>query len=274
MTVSHSPDFSGSPARRFYSLGGVNAASYDLRTDTPPGEIEFYVEHARAAAGPVLELGCGTGRITWPLARAGFSIVGLDLEPSMLQQAEGKRASETAQTNRNVRFVQGDMTNFSLDERFALAIIPFRAFLMLLTVELQRQTLGSIHRHLRPGGRLIIDIFDPLYDSLVEGRSVPRREIPAMQNPKTGTTTSVSVLERTNDHLHQRFTERWRFREVASDGSLVREEDELLELRWIFRYEMRHLLELCDFVIQDEQSDYLGSPPAYGREQIWIARRV
>ena len=84
-----------------------------------------------------------------------------------------------------------------------------------------------------------------------------------MRNPKTGTTTSVSVLERTNDQLHQRFTERWRFREVASDGSLVREEDELLELRWIFRYEMRHLLELCDFVIEDERSDYLGAPPAY-----------
>src|SRR3982751_6348244 len=67
-------------ARSFYSLGGINAETYDARTETPPGEIDFYVRHARSSGGPVLELACGTGRITWPIARAGIAIVGLDLE--------------------------------------------------------------------------------------------------------------------------------------------------------------------------------------------------
>jgi ubiquinone/menaquinone biosynthesis C-methylase UbiE len=259
--------------RPFYSLGGVNAETYDVRTETPAGEIEFYVARARASGGAVLELACGTGRVTWPIARAGVSVTGLDIEPAMLEQAEAKGAHESPEVRDRVRFVRGDMTEFSLDTEFALAIVPFRAFLLLLTVEQQRSALGAIRRHLRPGGGLIIDIFDPLYEMLVGQQSTPARKIPDFRHPRTGHTVSVTVPERTNDHLRQQLTERWRFREVAGDGTLVREEDELLTLRWIFRYEMRHLLELCGFEVEDELSDYLGAPPAYGREQIWIARR-
>ena len=51
------------------------------------------------------------------------------------------------------------------------------------------------------------------------------------------------------------------------------EEEELLEIRWIFRYEMRHLFSLAGFVVEEEMSDYLGAPPAYGAEQIWVVRR-
>jgi ubiquinone/menaquinone biosynthesis C-methylase UbiE len=259
--------------RRFYALGGINARTYDLRTETPSGEIDFYVARARASGGSVLELGCGTGRVSWPLARAGVPIVGLDLEAAMLQQADAKRHQESRETGSRARFVQGDMSNFSLGEEFALAIIPFRAFLMLPAIEQQRDTLTCIRRHLVPGGRLIIDIFDPRYDLLAEESFTPRREVPAMRNPVTGNTVSVTVLERTNDRVRQRATERWCFREHSPDGALVSEEHELLEIRWIFRYEMRHLFALAGFVVEEELSDYLGAPPAYGKEQIWVARR-
>jgi SAM-dependent methyltransferase len=262
-----------SQARRFYSLGGINALTYDMRTEDQPGEIDFYVARARASGGPVLELGCGTGRVSWPIARAGVPIVGLDLERAMLDQAERKRDGEAADASRNARFVQGDMTSFSLGETFALAIIPFRAFLMLRTIEEQRATLGCIWRHLQPDGRLIIDIFDPLYDMLVEKSLTPQREFPVMRNPLTGNTATVTVPERTNDHVRQLITERWVFQETAGDGTVVRVDEELLEIRWIFRYEMRYLLELCNFVVGEELSDFFGAPPAYGKEQIWTARR-
>jgi ubiquinone/menaquinone biosynthesis C-methylase UbiE len=258
--------------RSFYSLGGINAETYDARTGTPAGEIEFYVDHARASGGPVLELACGTGRVTWPIARAGIDIVGLDRESAMLDQAERKRESETLDASRRARFVSGDMSEFELGEQFALVIIPFRAFLLLLTDAEQQSTLGSIHRHLRPDGRLIIDIFDPRYDLLALEHFAPRREVPLMRNPVTGHSVSVTVIERTNDHVRQHLTERWRFTETAADGATVREEDERLELRWIFRGEMRNLFALCDFVVEEEMSDYLGAPPAYGKEQIWVAR--
>jgi len=262
-----------SQTREFYSSGGLNAETYDLRTETPSGEIDFYIDRARASGGPVLELGCGTGRVTWPIARAGMPIVGLDRERAMLDQAERKGERESSAVRRHARFLVGDMTDFRLDETFALVIIPFRAFLMLLTTEDQRRALGCVRRHLQPSGRLIIDIFDPLYGSLVEERSTPRREFPVMRNPVTGHAVTVDVLERTNDHVQQVIAERWRFREVTDDHRVVREEVEDLKLRWIFRNEMRYLFELCGFAIEEELSDYHGAAPAYGREQIWIVRR-
>ena len=90
----------------------------------------------------------------------------------------------------------------------------------------------------------------------------------------SGNVVSVDVLERVNDTLEQRLTERWRFTERTTTGVVVREEEEVLELRWSYRYEMRYLLELSGYGVEDELSDYLGAPPAYGREQIWVARRA
>jgi ubiquinone/menaquinone biosynthesis C-methylase UbiE len=258
----------------FYKQGGINAETYDTRTGGFAGEIDFYVAHAKASGGSVLEVACGTGRVTWPIARAGVSIVGIDLAPGMLEMAEQKRQQETREVSNRVRFVRGDMTSFDLGEQFALAIIPFRAFLMLLTVEQQRQALGCIRRHLRPGGRLIIDIFDPRHDRLAQETFGERREVTDMRNPVTGHLVTVTVVERVNDRVQQRLRERWIFREAAADGTVVREEEEVLEIRWIFRYEMHHLFELSGFVVEEEQSDYLGAPPAYGLEQIWMARRA
>jgi ubiquinone/menaquinone biosynthesis C-methylase UbiE len=259
--------------RPFYSPGGINVETYDVRTESQPGEIDFWIARARASGGPVLEVASGTGRVSWPIARAGIEIVGIDLGLGMLEQAERKRQHETPEVANRARFVRGDMTDFQLDRQFALAIIPFRAFLMLMTIEQQRAALGCIRNHLRPGGQLIINIFDPRLDRLVDERAAIRTEMEGQRHPVTGNLVSASVLERSVDLVRQQMRERWRFQEKTSDGKLVREEEELLELRWIYRYEMRHLLTLCDFVVEDELSDYFGAPPAYGREQIWIARR-
>src|SRR5690242_13252024 len=163
--------------RPFYSPGGINAETYDTRTSGFPGEIDFWVARARESGGPVLELACGTGRVSWPIARADIDIVGIDVSPAMLGRAEAKRAREAAEVAARARFLPGDMADFTLDERFALAIIPFRAFQALMTVEDQRRSLGCIHRHLKPDGRLIVDIFDPRLDLLLEQRFVPQRQI-------------------------------------------------------------------------------------------------
>src|SRR4051812_5611675 len=97
-------------ARQFYADGGLNAVTYDTRTPGFPGEIDFYVSRALASGGPVLEIASGTGRVTWPLARAGVSVVGLELATAMLGVAESKRAAESADVNARIRFVRGDMT--------------------------------------------------------------------------------------------------------------------------------------------------------------------
>ena len=260
--------------RPYYAENGLNVETYDARTSGFPGEIDWWVRQARDSGGPVLEIACGTGRVTWPIARAGVEIVGLDINLSMLRAAESKRALEPRDVNEHVRFTVGDMTDFALGETFALAIIPFRAFQSLLTPEAQRASLTCVHRHLRPAGRLIVDIFDPRLDWILPDRTEPGLpDRPSFVHPVTGHAVNVEVLSRANDPLRQVFAEWWLFTEMSASGAVLREEEEILELRWTYRYEMRHLLELSGFSVERELSDFTNAPPSYGREQIWIAKR-
>ncbi|MFQ5664208.1 MAG: class I SAM-dependent methyltransferase [Terriglobia bacterium] len=122
-------------------------------------DVEFYVSLARAAGGRTLELGCGTGRILIPTAQATCDIVGLELSPHMLTKCREKLGRQPPNVQARARLVQGNMTDFELGETFALATTPFRSFQQLLTVEEQFSSLGCVRRHLQPGGRLVLDVF-------------------------------------------------------------------------------------------------------------------
>src|SRR5271163_949957 len=91
-------------------------------------DIQFYCDSAENYGGPILELGCGTGRITMPLAQRGQQITGLDISQKMLERAAEKRDALSAEQRDRVRLVQADMTKFDLGEQFPLIIIPFRPF--------------------------------------------------------------------------------------------------------------------------------------------------
>src|SRR5271168_4581153 len=75
-------------------------------------DVKFYVEAAAVWGGPILELGCGTGRITMPLAESGLRVTAMDISQKMLARAEEKRGALTAEQSERVRLVQGDMTRF------------------------------------------------------------------------------------------------------------------------------------------------------------------
>jgi SAM-dependent methyltransferase len=261
-------------APRFYLRPGLHIETYDSQHDTIPGgdDISFFRDLAERAGGPVLELGCGTGRVSIPLAEAGFDVVGLDRSAPMLAIAGERRRALPADVRRRLRFVEGDMTGFRLGRRFGLVLAAFRVFMLLPDDEAQRSALGLIRRHLRPGGLLSIDIFDPRLD-LITPEPRPQTERREFRHPTTGNRVTASVVSRVNDPVVQRFTTVWRFAEEGPDGSLIREEFEELTMRWTYRYEMRHVLELSGFEIVSEFSDFAGSPPAYAGEQVWVARR-
>jgi SAM-dependent methyltransferase len=262
---------------RFYERPGLNIELYSERAWKQ--DIPFYIKHAKRAGGRVLELGSGPGRIAIPLAKAGADVTGLELSPAMIAAAETRRLALEPEVRGRLRFVQGNMANFDLGEdRFALVIIAFRSFQMLLLPEEERACLACIHRHLEPGGRLIIDIFDPLLDMMVPGKVDRDRHVEESErdsyHPETGNRVSVVVEDRTNDTVRQVLEETWRFQEIDHEDRVVREEREVLRMRWLYRYEMRHLLELSGFAIEAEYSDFQESPPAYGKEQIWVARKA
>jgi len=114
----------------------------------------FYVEEARRGGGPVLELGCGSGRLTIPIARAGIQIVGADLSRPMLQAARAKARAAGVE----VDLREADMRGFEMPERFSAILIAGNSLLHLLTLEELKQCLASVRRHLAPGGRFLFDI--------------------------------------------------------------------------------------------------------------------
>lgn len=267
----------------FYGLHGLNVETYDVlqqrhsdrgEIHALDGDVDFYVRHAVRSGGPVLELACGTGRVAWPIAEAGIEVTGIDRSEPMLDTARAKGADRPEETRRRAVFVHGDMTRFDLDRSFGLAVIAFRSFQSLLTPDDERSCLECIHRHLAPGGRLIIDNFDPLLQYCAPGADSPPITRDGVRHPVTNNKVEIGVLTRETDPFRQVLEERWRFREVDDSGAIVREEEETLRLRWIYRWEMRHLLELTRFEIEAEYSDFHGSAPAYGKEQVWVTRRI
>jgi ubiquinone/menaquinone biosynthesis C-methylase UbiE len=146
-----------------YYLNPRNAARYERdmgRLKHSIDDIPFYVRLAKEAAArgeAVLELGCGTGRVTIPMARAGARATGLDSSAAMLEIARAKAAEAGVE----VRWVEGDMAGFELEHQYGLVAIPFRSFLHLITDEEQRGCLASVHRHLVVGGRLALNFYVP-----------------------------------------------------------------------------------------------------------------
>ena len=210
----------------FYSQRGLNALTYDSRTtlsDTPvDGDVGFYVDLAARAGGPVLELGAGTGRVSFVLACTGHEVVGLDLSDAMLERAAEKLGIASGDVRDRLVFAKGDMSEFDLGRSFALIIIPFRAFMGLLEPQRQRRCLRCIHAHLQDEGLAVVDLFDPLLDRFEPRRRETHEERPMGINPETSNRVRVEVVSRHDDMVRQTFEEIWRFTELdGSDQVLV-----------------------------------------------------
>lgn len=130
-------------------------------------DVSFYRDAVHEFGDPVLELGCGTGRIALALAAAGHRVTGLDISERMLERCNQKRAGLPREARERVHLVQGDMTRFDLGEKFRVVIIPFRPMQHLLELDEQISCLESVRGHLwaegRRGGerrgRLVLDVF-------------------------------------------------------------------------------------------------------------------
>jgi SAM-dependent methyltransferase len=120
-------------------------------------EVPFYVDVARQQAGSVLELACGTGQLTVPIALQGFPTTGLDQSTAMLDVAKKRTSAAGA----SVEFLQGDMRDFALGREFNLIIVARNSLLHLLSTEDLLAAFTAIRRHLTPDGVFAFDIFNP-----------------------------------------------------------------------------------------------------------------
>ena len=234
------------------------------------GDVAFYERLARETGGPVLELGCGTGRITLAVAEKGLDVTGADLSDGMLTVARRKAASLPAPVQDRLILVNQDMSQLNLGRRFGFIFVPFRSFQHLLTIDLQRKSLEAIRRHLGPNGRLALHLFDPRLDLLINENVASARL--SGTDPVTRHQYVGEVLRIRFDHLAQIRGDLWRYTEIGMSGEVLAEATREMALRWTYRWELRHLLELCGFAVETEYSDFAGSAPAYGNELIIVAR--
>lgn len=246
---------------------------YDATSRGVPGDVPFYVEEARKSGGPVLEIGCGTGRVLLPIAQAGVRAVGLDVSHDMLRVARTKIDTLDPTARERIRLVHGDMRAFDLGECFSLILIPFRAFQHNLTVEDQRACLRCIARHLKPDGRLILDVFDPLLEAIVDhmrptGLVQRMREI---VSPATGRRVAI-FTSRSYDLVKQQLLERRVYEEMDETGQVTTRRHGTVTLRFAYRYEMQHLLELCGYMVEALYGDFSRGEFQHGGEQIWVMR--
>lgn len=146
------------------------ASYYDLDFGDFVDDLDLYLNFAERCGSPVLEIGCGTGRVLLPLARAGFRVTGIDISPAMLDIAERKLGA--ADLAGHARLVRSDARSFQLPEQFAMAFIALNSFMHFSALDEQLSVLSCIAGHLTPGGLLILDLFNPDLTQLREARGL------------------------------------------------------------------------------------------------------
>ncbi|MDX1601224.1 MAG: class I SAM-dependent methyltransferase [Anaerolineales bacterium] len=238
-------------------------------------DVQFYVEAARDAGGPVLELGCGTGRVAIPTARAGLDIVGLDSSRAMLSVLQRRLKGQPPDVRSRLQVAEGDMAAFHFDRSFSVITAPFRSFQHLLTVEDQIACLNLVRRHLDVGGTFVLDVFNPSLEALTRddlGEEFGEEPEFIMPDGRRIVRTH-KIIER--DLLRQISRIELIYYVTHPDG---REERHVhpLEMRYLFRYELEHLLERCGFELLDLYADFERKPygSTYPGELICLARKA
>ncbi len=213
-------------------------------------DATFYLNLARETGGPVLELGCGTGRALLPIAAQGLACTGLDLSPAMLTQFRAKPGAAA------VTLAAGRMETFDFGpQRFRLIFSAFRAFQHLDTAEQQLACLARVRAHLAPGGVFAFDTFNPRLERMAvdmepetldldfkyEGRRV-RRYVGATRDRST---QLISIAMRYVEEL---------------GGGAVKESIVHLSMRWFWRYELEHLLHRAGFTDVSIYGDFDRRP--------------
>jgi SAM-dependent methyltransferase len=229
----------------------ADAALYDRLFPGGGPSVDFYRVEADRQAGRVLELGSGTGHKLVPIAVDGHRCVGLELSPEML--GEARRKADEAGVE--VEWVTGDMRDFDLGWAFDLVLIAGNSLLHLHDAADIVSCFRAVRRHLAPGGRLVLDVFNPSVDVLAGADGVRRRrEVLSYVDPDRGA-VHVDVAE-TYDAAAQLTRGTWWF-STESEPDFARVP---LEIRSVFPQELPLLLELGGLRLVERFGDWSRTP--------------
>ena len=237
------------------------ARFYDADYRNYDDDVGLILGLAELASGPILELGCGTGRLMMPAAAAGHRITGVDNSPALLQLARRKLSDQ--KLLEQATLVEADLGTFALNAGFAFAFYTSNTLMHLTTQHAQLQALQNTCRHLAPGGKLFIDLFNPDVENLVEIDGV-RELADEWIDPESGRRV-LKWCTRTVDWANQIQQTTFVYEEVENDGTST-ETVCTFPLRFLWRAEALLLLEKAGFhdpsVWGDfDQSQYSSNSP-------------
>jgi SAM-dependent methyltransferase len=227
---------------------------YDLLYEGLDFDRAFWLKVGREAGGPVLDLGCGTGRVLIPLLEAGVDADGVDLSEPMLERLRVKATGKGFRP----RLLHADMRDFAMPRRYARVISAFNAFAHCETVEAQLDTLRRCREHLAPGGSLVLHISFPGVALWLGPDGVAVLEHEAA-NPETA--GRVEIYDRRfKDVVNQRQRSEIEVRELDARGEVLASHRFEAIQRWVYRYELELLLRLAGFARWEIQGDFDGAP--------------
>ena len=244
------------------------ASSYDLLYADLVEDIPFWVEESHKCDGKILEVGCGTGRVTIPIAKSKTDITGIDISAAMLEGLTEKSLRSDLEINTHLM----DMRKVDLEVFFDLIIIPYRGFQHLLTSKDQEKSLFSIRKRLNKRGRLIINIFPPNIEMFDQSSHIFYE-------------TRNVELDGKHQELHIRHRAQIDIETQQIDiDLLMRHQDESIickeqyfrfTLSYLYQKEAEYLFRNCGYKIIDLYGNYdRGSYQPESSDMIWILEKT
>ena len=255
---------STNPAREGWQGWDAYAPFYDWENAQTLGrrDVAFWRGVAAGARGPVLELGCGTGRVSLPLARAGIALVGIDRSAPMLDRARARIArSSHRRLGASLRLVRGDIRALPFGARsFSTVIAPYGILQSLIRPRDLTATLASVARVVASGGTFGIDLVPDVpkwreYENRVGLRGTSGR-------------TQLTLIESVRQDPKRRLTT-FEQKYVERRGAETREHRFDLTFRTLSVPQMTRQLERAGFGVDAVLGDYRGRPWD-ARADVWI----
>lgn len=239
---------------KHYDAAYAKLAEKQVLVDAP-----FYVEMARQSGGPVLEIGCGTGRVLLEIAREGIEIEGVDNSAAMLRVLRTHLDAEPPEVRGRVRLHEGDMRSFRLPKKFPLVIIPFRPLQHMYTMADQLAALKTAAAHLADGGKLVFDVFYPKLELIPAGIGEEVLELEWRVEGDPPKIVRRYLRKESFDKIAQNFSATFFFRTYVGE-KLVKEETEPLKMSYYTHPQMRALLAMSGLEIVEEYGSFAKAP--------------
>jgi ubiquinone/menaquinone biosynthesis C-methylase UbiE len=255
------------PVVKYYDLAFAAGATED---------VAWISQEAQACGSPVLDLCCGTGRISLELARRGLQVTAVDSSSGMLGLFQQKLKNEPQIVRSRIDICEQHMENLHLDRQFR-SVVCCDAFFHNLTPEAERSCLRSVNRHLLPDGLILFNIHNnpnPEFLSWASSNEAQKQrkrgEYPLPRD--MGILTVFETLA--HDPLNQRVDTTLHFTVTAIDGKVLEESESNWNARYLCKYEALYLLELCGFQVEAIYGGYCNEPVSLSSQLVFRARKI